>query len=105
MPQFGRNGNLHTVAWITGPTHLWLGLQFAREVVPEPVIVRRPAIGSCDHGAIDPVQLVSAVVAGAREHGLHPAHIEYVENDSPDYGAYAHCARLLAERAAAASEA
>jgi hypothetical protein len=99
VAKFGRLGDLHTIAYITGPRHLWLGLKFSPAPVTEPVVVMRPPIGTCNHGPIDPAELVSAVVAAAAEHCMHVSHIEYVENDSPAYSLYAHCARHLVERA------
>ncbi|MBL8795444.1 MAG: hypothetical protein JNM56_16180 [Planctomycetia bacterium] len=86
------------VSWVVGPKHLWLGVKFARKPVV-PTVAKHPSIGNCCHGEIDQSQLVAAVVAGASEYDLHPERIEYVENDSPAYNLYAHCARLLAEYA------
>lgn len=100
MPQFGRKGDLFTVAYITGPRHLWLGLKFSPVPVERPTVVKQPRIGTCDHGKIDELLLLDAVVTACADHGFHPERIEYVENDSPIYSLYAHCARLLMERAA-----
>jgi len=99
MPQFGRKGDLVTVAYITGPRHLWLGLKFSLKPVEKPTVVKQPPIGTCAHGPIDERLLVEAVVAACHELGSHAERIESVENDSPVYSLYAHCARLLVERA------
>ena len=100
MPSFGRDGDLLTISYIAGPRHVWLGVRFADEHVAEPVIVKRPPVGSCDHGVLDPARIVASVVAGAEGTGKFPQRIEYVENDSPAYGLYEHCGRLLAQHAA-----
>lgn len=100
MPSFGRDGDLFTISYITGPRHVWLGVHFADERVVEPAVIKRPSVGSCDHGTLDPARIVESVIAGAEGTGKFPKRIEFVENDSPDYGLYEHCGRLLAQRAA-----
>ena len=98
MPQFGRQGDLLTVSYITGPRHLWLGLRLSRSPVNAPTVVRRPPIGDCAHGEIDEATLVAAVTERLKDLDLHAERIEYVANDSPVYALYAHCAGLLAEQ-------
>ena len=98
VPQFSRKGDLLTVAYITGPRHLWLGLKLTRSAVAAPIVLKQPPIGTCSHGMIDEGELVAAVVAACGEQGFCVERIEYVENDSPVYSLYAHCARLLVER-------
>ncbi|QDU89051.1 hypothetical protein Pla175_24370 [Pirellulimonas nuda] len=100
MPTFGRDGELYTISYITGPRHVWLDVQFADEHVTDPEIVKRPPLGACNHGGLSPCQIVEAVVAGAEGSGKFPKRIEFRENDSPDYVLYAHCSRLLARHAA-----
>lgn len=99
MAHVVRQDDLLTVSYITGPQHVWLGIAFVPQAAAEPTIVMRPARGTCTHGALDPSQLVPAVLAVAHEYGLHVERIEYVENDSPAYSLYAHCARILAQHA------
>jgi hypothetical protein len=103
MPMFGRLGDLHTVSYITGPSHVWLGIAFSQSPIPTAKVVMRPAIGDCNHGRLDTQQIQAAVsdgVADARV-GLFVDRIEYVTNDSPRYDLYRDCARMLAERASA----
>jgi hypothetical protein len=76
------------------------GLEFAAERREKPAVVKRPPVGTCCHGEIDESLLVEAVVAASLRYGLYPERIEYVENDSPRYELYGHCAGLLAKRAA-----
>ena len=106
MPTFTHRDGRDYVSIITGPQHIRLGLRLAPASDPEraPSVVRQPAIGECDHGAIDEATLVSAVMNAvesvAEESGdvLAVREIVYVANDSPSYGMYAHGARLLARR-------
>lgn len=98
MPQFGRKGDLLTVSYITGPRHVWLGLRLSRTPADAPEIVKHPPLGECAHGGLDEAELVAAVVARLQDHGLYAERLEYVENDSPAYNLYAHCAGLLAKR-------
>lgn len=101
MPIFGKEGDLHTISYITGPQHVWLGVAFAERSEVKPSIVRRPPVTSCHHGEIDPARIVQAVMAGIKGSGRCVKRIEYVENDSPVYSLYEYCANLLAEHAAA----
>lgn len=99
MPHFSEDGDLKVVSYITGPRHVRLGLKFATS--PRTlVLTQRPAIGGCDHGALDPARVEEAVLRGAADAGeeLFVERIEYVANDSPDYALYRRCAHELAKR-------
>ena len=102
MPGFMRKEDTYYVSYITGPSHVLLGLEFGSAVV-QPSVHRNDAQGSCSHGTLDETRIVAAVVEGVAEAGvqLHPAKIVYVENDSPRYDLYKYCAYLLANRVAA----
>ena len=100
MPSYGRDGELYTISYITGPRHVWLGVHFDNQPNPKPEIIERPAVGACNHGTLDPTRIVESVIAGAEGTGKFPTRIEFVANDSPAYGLYEHCGRLLAQRSA-----
>jgi hypothetical protein len=100
MPTFTSEGERHFVSYITGPSHIRLGLRFSASPVPSPEITCQPAIGASDHAAIDERLLLEAVAAGTAEASplLTIAEVFYVADDSPRYSLYRHCAKLLAER-------
>jgi hypothetical protein len=102
VPQFGRNGDLHTVSIITGPKHVWLGLSFSESPISQPAVIERSPVGVCAHGSLDPALISKAVIAGASDAGgkLFVSRIEYIADDTPDYSIYRNCAMLLQQRAA-----
>lgn len=97
-----RKDGRHFIAYITGPSHVLLGIAFGSAPVV-PSLHRESRQGGCDHGPLDEAQISRAVLEGAAKANvqLHPAEIVYVENDSPRYDLYKHCAYLLAKRVAA----
>ena len=99
MPTIQREGDLYTLGYITGPSHIWLRIRFSREPIADPEVIAQPGVGECDHGKLDAHRIVGAAVAGAAAFGLYPQRIEYVSNDTPRYDLYEHCAGLLAKRA------
>lgn len=99
-PRFGRDGDLYTISYITGPSHVWLGVHFVDEPDAEPKIVQRPPVGSSENGILDPARILESVIAGAVGTGKFPKRIEFVANDSPAYDLYEHCSQLLAQHAA-----
>lgn len=100
MPSFTEDGQRTFVSYVTGPSHVRLGLRFVDAPVDKPALVRQPPVGSCSHGEIDESSLIEAVLGGvaAVSPDLHVAEIVYIANDSPRYPLYSHCAKLLAER-------
>lgn len=98
MPHYRTTGNLTSVSYVTGPRHVWLGLELSTTPHPGPTVVRRPPNGTCDHGEILEAEVIAAVRRGLRGTGLSPVRVVFVDNDTPDYGLYAHCAKLLARR-------
>ena len=102
MPSFTRKNGRYFVSYITGPSHVLLGLAFD-STAASPTVHREPRRGACDYGTLDESKIRDAVVAGAAEANvqLHPVEIIYVENDSPRYDLYKYCAYLLAKRVAA----
>ena len=101
MPIFTSDGTRVFAAYITGPSHILLGLQFSDSRADSPVIVRKPAIGGCSHDQpLDEGRVVDAVLRGVAEVSpdLGVSEIVYVEDDSPNYGLYSHAAAELAQR-------
>ncbi len=63
MPIFTSDGTRVYAAYITGPSHILLGLQFSDSRVDSPVIVREPAIGrTCHDATLEEARLVEAVL-------------------------------------------
>jgi hypothetical protein len=102
MPQFGRNGDLHTVSIIAGPKHVWLGLSFSESPISQPAVIERLPVGDYAHGSLNPALISKAVIAGATDAGgkLFVSRIEYVADDTPDFSIYHNLAMLLAQRVA-----
>lgn len=104
MPQFGQQDGFQTVAYTAGPAHVLLGLRFDDGEQRTFELVKRPAIGACDHGQLDEARIAKAVVAGVARANAETGAVRsivrafYVENDSPRYDLYEHCAYLLASR-------
>jgi hypothetical protein len=100
MPTFGRIDDLLVASYISGPSHIWLGIAFSASPIASPKIVVRPAIGDCCDSSLDSERIQDAVTKGIQDAGivLSIERIEYVANDSPRYDIYRHCARRMAER-------
>lgn len=102
---FKKDGDSY-VTWITGPTHNLLGLRFGAPVGATPEIIALPPVDNGEDPAIEERELLKAVQQGVAEvneqrgTALTVARILYVPNDTPAYGFYVHCARLLTEQAA-----
>jgi hypothetical protein len=98
------DGKFYFIQYMTGPSHVLLGLDFQDEPAAIVKIVARPPVGSCGHGRLDEKEIRTAVLTGVREgcehagRTLFPATIIYVESDSPRYSLYRRCAKLLVER-------
>lgn len=100
---FSQRGNRFFVSYVTGPTHVTLGLSFGGDT-DIPLLMSQPAIGACSHGSLDEERLRLAVCEGvakaASELGstLRLSEIVYVENDSPNYDLFRYCAYLISKR-------
>lgn len=105
MPTFTRKNGRYFVSYITGPSHVLLGLSFG-PASTQPALVRQPRVNHCDHGPLDESRIREAVMAGVAEAGvqLHPVEIVYCEGDSPRYELYQHCGCVLAQRVASGAE-
>ena len=105
MPTFARKKDRYFVSYITGPSHVLLGLSFG-PAGTQPVVVRQSRPSRCDHGPLDESRIREAVMAGVAEAGvqLHPAEIVYCEGDSPRYELYQRCGYVLAQRVASGAE-
>jgi hypothetical protein len=102
MPQFIFKEGRHFVSYITGPSHVLLGINFARNSVA-PVLIKLPAQGTCSHGTLDEEKILEAVqevlgVHRAEGEYIFAAEIAYVENDSPRYDLYRIAAHALTKR-------
>ena len=103
MPHFTRHRDRYCVSYITGPTHVWLGVKFG-EPRAQPTFIRQPAVGECYHGQLDPTRIFDAVrtalgtVKESSGSELHVTEIAFVENDCPRYDLYGLCAKLIAQR-------
>ena len=98
MPQFGQLDGFEPVSLITGPSHVFLGIQFGDG---QPKLIKRPRVGSCQHGVLDETRILESVCAGLNRanaecnSSLNAAAVMYVENDSPRYEMYERCAYLI----------
>ena len=105
MPGFTQKDGRFFVAYITGPSHVLLGIAFG-QVRSEPVMIRQSKSHYCDHVPLDERRIREAVITGvaAADSKLYPSEIIYIEDDSPRYEVYQHCAFLLAQRVASGAE-
>jgi len=105
MPTFARKNDRYFVSYITGPSHVLLGISFG-PAGTAPVIVRQSRPSHCDHRPLDESRIREAVMAGvaAAAVPLHPVEIVYCEGDSPRYELYQQCGYVLAQRVASGAE-
>lgn len=101
MPTFIRKDGRYFACYITGPSHILLGLAFGSSPTI-PRLRQEPAQGSCKHGMLDEARISGAVLEGVSEANvkIYPVEIIYVANDSPRYDLYKYCAYLIAKRVA-----
>ena len=110
MPQFGHQDGFDTVSYITGPSHVLLGIHFSTEPVASLELTKRQRIGSCSHGPLDEARIIESIQAGVAaanaETGanLFAAKAFYVEDDSPRYTLFERCAYVLALRRSRSAE-
>lgn len=101
MPSYTQSGEFYGVSYVTGPAHVLLQVSFSSVPVSEPSIVALPAVSALPHAALDPQQILGAVLNAVTATNaklgtaFFPAVIRYVADDSPRYSLYAHCATLL----------
>lgn len=104
MPQFGHQDGFDTVAYITGPSHLLLGIRFSDQGSESIELIKRPRSGTCSPGPLDERRIAEAIRAGVAAAnaetgaGLAVAQAFYVERDTPRYDLYQWCAYQLALR-------
>ena len=105
MPSFGHKDGRYFVSYITGPSHVMVGLSFG-PADKEPLVVCLSNLGSCNHGTLDETRIRESVLAGVAEAcvELHPAEIVYCEGDSSRYDIYQQCGYVLAQRVASGAE-
>ena len=106
MPSYTQSGEFYGVSYVTGPSRVLLQVSFTSVPVLEPSLVAMPAVSVLPHAALDPQQILGAVLSAATATNAElgtaffPAVIRYVADDSPRYSLYAHCANLLIRRLA-----
>lgn len=104
MPSFTTDGRRYFVSFITGPSHVRLGIEWAAEPEESVALERLLPIGGCEHGELTETLVAESVDAGIAEANrrlgvaYRPARILYVANDSPRYDLFQHCASLLVQR-------
>jgi hypothetical protein len=108
MPSFTTKNGCYFVSYITGPSHVKLGVRFTDRVA-EPGLIKQPAKGSCFHGLLDEDRIRTAVqdgIAAFQGEGmrLYVEEIIYVENDSPRYDLYRAAAYSLIKHYASGGE-
>ena len=110
MPDYRKQGDLFIVSYVTGPSHVRLGIRFSSEPRSSPTLTRLPPVGECDHGPLEESRIVESVNEGvSRANDKHHTHmrvaeIHYVANDSPRYDLFRHCAFLIADGVQAGAE-
>lgn len=103
MPHFYQREGRFFVSYVTGPSHVTLGLSFDENTALAQ-LVKAPAAGKCSHGTLDEARIRLAVTEGiakaCHETGstLHMREIVYVENGSPNYDLFRYCAYLISTR-------
>jgi hypothetical protein len=104
MPSFSKEEKYFFVSYVTGPTHVRLGLALTTSTAVEPLlVVANTHVGDCCHGEIDEVRLKRAVIDGIKTANqtmgtsVQAMEIVYIPNDSPRYELFSYCARLIVE--------
>jgi hypothetical protein len=103
MPHFSQREGRFFVSYVTGPSHVTLGLSFSGSTTI-PRLVKAPATGACLHGTLDEGRILSAVSEGIAKAAsdasspLYLTEIVYVESDSPSYDLFRYCAYLICRR-------
>ncbi len=98
MPGFMFKEGRHFVSYVTGPSHVLLGVRFVHSPV-EPALVRLPARGP-GHAGLEEGRIRAAVMdilaaCQARGTPLFAAEIVYIENDTTREALYHIAAELL----------
>lgn len=102
MPVFAIKEGCHFISYITGPSHVLLGVRFASKPV-ELGMTKTEAQGECFQGNLDEAKIRQAVTDGLEAFRtefsgeLYAEEIIYVENDSPRYDMFKYTAYLLAK--------
>jgi len=102
MPGFFLKEGRHYVSYITGPSHVLLGIK-STSAPTDPSIIKTASTSGCFHEHLDEARIKADVTDGLstfrEEFGshLHAEEIVYVENDSPRYEFFRVVAYLLAK--------
>ena len=101
MPQYTRSGDYYRVSFVTGPSHVLLGLLLGVGNKANIDMVSLGVAGKCNHGSHDLENMKQSVIEGVskanNEFGTNFTikEIQYVKNDTPNYTLYVHCAYLI----------
>src|SRR5688572_30327158 len=105
MPSFWKDNTHFFISYITGPSHVLVGLAVTKGAdAGDVVMVRRSSSGRCGCGAVDETEVRQAVLGGIEDANRklgtrwRASEIVYVEDDSPRYSLYRQCAKVLIER-------
>jgi len=110
MPHFRYQHGFDTVSIITGPSHMLLGIRFSEEPAVTMELIRRPHVGGCGHGILDENRIRESILAGiAAANAKTGAKLTVgqafnIENDTPRYDLFEHCAFLLASKGSKPAE-
>jgi hypothetical protein len=99
MPTFILKDGRYFVSYITGPSHIFLGLRFVQQA-GRSRMVKLPPVGQQPPEQLDEVRIRSAVEEAMSEHNQsNPTafidEISYVEDDTPRYTHFKIAAALL----------
>ena len=85
VPTFSVQDGRHFVAYVTGPSHIRLGLLLTTAPVENPLIIERPQSDNARTAKSTAAELVGAVRVGIASvsAAIYAAEIIYVANDSP----------------------
>jgi hypothetical protein len=64
MPHFGHQDGFDTVSYITGPSHVRLGIRFSEGPATSIELIKRPRVWAWDHGPLDEERIVESIRAG-----------------------------------------
>ena len=101
MPQYTKSNESYRVSYITGPSHVLLGLTLS-QAKPAAINIRNlGSAGKCHHGQLNLESIKESVIEGVTKANqlcgtkYYVGQIEYIENDTPNYALYTHCAYLI----------
>jgi hypothetical protein len=108
MPSYVFKNGRHYVSYITGPTHILLGLRFCT-AAGTVNMVKVPPVGTAPYVPVDEASVRSAVEEALSEFRISGANVfvsevVYVEDDTPRYNHFKIAAALLAHHFASGGD-